>query len=88
VWILWENSLLAEEGTVGNVLVYWLRVSNCLLIIYFINHKLILHVNPTSKRTTYLIYDSNFDRKMKDNTRKCVFGHTPEQSLLLFLYGY
>jgi len=68
---LWESSLLAEEGTVGNVLAYWLRVSS-LLIIYFINHKLILHVNPTSRRIAYLIYDSNFDRKMKDNTRKCV----------------
>ena len=77
MWILCKSLLLAEEGTVGNVLDYWLRVSNCLLIIYFINHKLILHVNPTSRKTSYLIYDSNFDRKMKDNTRKCVCVYTP-----------
>lgn len=58
------------------------------MIIYFINHKLILNGNSTSRKTSCLIYDSNFDRKMKGNTRKCVCVHTPQQSLLVLLYGY
>jgi hypothetical protein len=45
--------------------------------VYFINPKSILLVNPTSRKTSYLVYDSYINRKMKDNTKKCICVHTP-----------